>query len=140
VSRTANAVKGAVQTSAQSGVALGTSVQKNISDTLERQPLLLGAIGLAIGAGIASAFPSTRLESDFMGEAGAATREKIQDLASDTTDFVVARAKQTLHDVKQEAEAQGLTSSAAGYALSDVAEKVKSVAGSAHASVKDRLS
>lgn len=139
VGQTAGAMKGSAHTSAQSGMEMGTSLQQNLSATLQRQPLLLGAIGLAIGAGLASAFPSTKVESSFMGEAGAAVKEKIQEFASDTSELVTTKAKQVLDDVKKEAEVQGLTPSAAKEALQGAAEKVKTVAGSTRESAKGRL-
>jgi hypothetical protein len=43
-------------------------VQSTFSDLLERQPLVLGAIGLAVGAAIAGAFSASDLENDSMGE------------------------------------------------------------------------
>ena len=41
--------------------------QSSLAETLERQPLLLGAIGLAIGAMAAGAFESTRTEKEWLG-------------------------------------------------------------------------
>lgn len=113
-----------------------TPLQKNLNQALEKQPLLLGAIGLAIGAGIASAFQVTRLEQDLMGEAGSVVKDKIKEAAEFATD----RANQVLSDVKSEAEVQGLTPSATQETLKGVAEKVKSAAASASDPVKQRLS
>jgi chorismate mutase len=70
-----------------------------------------------------------------MGEAGTAARETFQELASETSELASKRAKQVLDEVKKEAEAQGLTPSAAKNMLKDIAEKVKTVAGSARKSV-----
>jgi hypothetical protein len=83
----AETAKGAGRPSTGLVREFGTSIQQNLSHSLERQPLLLGVIGLAIGAGIASAFPSTKVEMDVMGETGAAVKEKIQQLATDTTEI-----------------------------------------------------
>ena len=49
-------------------------VQSTFSDLLERQPLVLGAIGLAVGAAIAGAFD---LENDSMGELGDNVKEDL---------------------------------------------------------------
>ena len=138
--QSAHSVKRAAQTSARSGMEFGTSLQRNLSRILERQPLVLGAIGLAIGAGMASAFASTKVENDFMGEAGAATKEKMQEFASKTTEFATTRAKQVFDDVKNEAQAQGLAASAAKDAVKGLAEKARNVAGSTREAVKDRMS
>jgi hypothetical protein len=115
-------------------------LQVNLKQTLERQPLMLGLIGIAIGAAIASAFPSTDLEREVMGEAGATVKDKIQEIATGTTEFVSDRAKQVVSDVKQEVAAQGLTPAAAMEGLKDVAEKVKNVAGASREAIKGRLS
>ena len=52
------------------------TLQQNLTDTFERQPLLLGAIGLAIGAGMAAAVPATQMETEMVGDA--ADRVKAQ--------------------------------------------------------------
>jgi len=49
-------------------------VQSSFSDLIERQPLLLGAIGLAVGAAIAGAF---YLESDWVGELSDSVKEDL---------------------------------------------------------------
>jgi uncharacterized protein YjbJ (UPF0337 family) len=41
--------------------------QSSLASAFERQPLLLGAVGVAIGAAVAGAFQVTALESDTMG-------------------------------------------------------------------------
>ena len=71
----------------------------------EQQPLLLGAVGLAIGAAIASSFATTKVESEWIGEQGAATRDKLTQAAKDATD----RAWQA---GKDEAQKQNLTENA----------------------------
>lgn len=136
VAQAADAVREGVRNSAQWGREFGTPLKQTLTENLERQPLLLGAIGLAIGAGLAAAFPSTDIESDLMGRSGSAAREKLEELATETK----SRANQVLGDIKQEAQTQGLTPSGAKDAFSGVAEKVKTVAGSARQSVANRMS
>jgi hypothetical protein len=123
------------KTAVQAVESFRTPLQQNLNRALEKQPLLLGAIGLIIGAGIASAFPTTKVEQDVMGEAGTAVKDKIQE----ATEFATERAKQVFDDVKNEAEAQGLTAAGATEALKGVAGKVKSAATSSGNSVKQRL-
>jgi hypothetical protein len=118
----------------------GPSLQANLKQTLERQPLMLGAIGLAIGAAIASTFRATEVEREVMGEAGATVTDKIKEIATETTEFASDRARQVLQDVKAEAAAQGLTPTAAMDGLKGVAEKVKTAAGASRDAIKGRLS
>ncbi len=45
-----------------------TKAQSSLADMLERQPLMLGAIGLAIGATVAGAFRTSDLENEWIGD------------------------------------------------------------------------
>jgi hypothetical protein len=45
-----------------------TRAQSSLAGVLERQPLVLGAVGLAIGAAVASAFEASDLENEWVGE------------------------------------------------------------------------
>ena len=118
----------------------GTSVRKTLSVALERQPLFLGAIGLAVGAGIAATFASTQTEKELVGERAARVRDEVAEFASDKADFVRTKAKQVLEEVGKEAAAQGLTPAAAKDQFKSVGEKIKTVAATTRGTVKDRLS
>jgi hypothetical protein len=91
-------------------------MQSSLADTLERQPLVMGAIGLAIGAAVAGAFRTTDLESEWMGDisddvkadlgrrAGAVSRsldeasDTVMAELGDTAAEAVDRVKQTATD------------------------------------------
>ena len=45
-----------------------TSAQSSVTDLLERQPLVLGIVGAAIGAAVAGAFRTFDLENEWLGE------------------------------------------------------------------------
>ena len=135
VADTGTAIGGRINSAAVAGKEYGAAIQSRLSESLEQQPLLLGAIGLAIGAGIASTFATTAVESELMGEQGAAAREKLTGL----TDEVKDRAKQIAADVKDEANRQGLTADAARSAAAGIGEKIKTVAGAGRDSLTQRL-
>ena len=124
-----------INSATAAGREYGAAIQSRLSESLEKQPLLLGAIGLAIGAGIASTFATTAVESELMGEQGAAAREQLQGLAGDVTN----RAKQIVSDLKDEANRQGLTPDAAKSAAAGIGEKVKAVASAGRDSVAQRF-
>jgi uncharacterized membrane protein len=44
-----------------------TKAQSSLGDLMERQPLVIGAIGLAVGAALAGAFRTTQIEDNFIG-------------------------------------------------------------------------
>lgn len=45
-----------------------TKARSSLADLLERQPLVLGLVGMAIGAAVASAFRTSDLENEWLGE------------------------------------------------------------------------
>lgn len=127
----------AVQSKAGTFDDLGGALQENLKATFERQPLLLGAIGLAIGAGMAAAVPPTQVEAELVGDAAEDVRTKVKTFASETTDKVTAAAERTFAAVKDEAAAQGLTMQAAKDGAGAISGKLKSVARSVRG---DRMS
>ena len=108
-------------------------LQQNLKQTLERQPLLLGAIGLAIGAGIASSFAATQFERDAVGETAERVTDQLKEIATTQVDRATAAAERTLDAIKDEAQAQGLTAAAAKEGAAAIRKKVKSVASAASA-------
>ena len=125
----AQQVRERVVTAAQSGWDASAAWRGQLSDSLERQPLLLGAIGLAIGAGIASVLPATETERELVGDKAAAVRDEVTN-----------RATRLVSDVKAEAAAQGLTPAAAQGALEEVARRAKHVATKARDKVANPVS
>ena len=107
------------------------SLQQNLTDTFERQPLLLGAIGLAIGAGMAAAIPRTQMETEMVGDTADRVKSQVADSASTAVDKVTETAERTLEAVKKEAAAQGLTPQAARQGAAAVGAKLKAVADTA---------
>jgi hypothetical protein len=84
----------------------------------------LGAIGLAIGAGIAAALPATELEREYLGETSDALKAKAQQFASDQTARVKEVAETAISAATDEAARQGLTVEGAKSAAGAVSEKV----------------
>lgn len=105
-----------------------------IGDMLEREPLILGAIGVAIGAAVGAMLPSTSFEDEHLGpardelkaEAAAAIKS-----AEDEARNVAAKAADA---AKKEADTQGLNP--AGKPLAD---KAASVVKAASKEVKDSM-
>jgi hypothetical protein len=118
-----NATTSAAHAMQETGTKWGSAVQQNIADLFERQPLLLGAVGIAIGAGIAASIPTTGAENKVMGDASDFVREAVTEKA--------AQVKEMADAALHEAKAQGLTPEAAGEALRTVGAKVGAVASAA---------
>jgi len=113
---------------------VGQSLQGNLTQTLDRQPLLLGIIGLGIGASIASMFSSTEVEQELVGAAAAKVKDEFGEFAHQAGE----RVEKVLDDVKQEARDQGLTPERAGERLKEAAGRVKATAAAARDSILPR--
>jgi hypothetical protein len=110
-SRISDAVKGSLKTSShattQSEFArhFPSLFSNRLSDLLDRQPLALAAVGVAVGAAIASALPSTSAEDRVIGTAG----ENVKEALSDAAVSVVDKVGSVIEEVTDEAVAQNLT-------------------------------
>ena len=120
-----------VNAAAEQGRTYGRDLHSRLSESLEKQPLLLGALGLVIGVGVASAFATTSVEREWMGEHGSAAQEKLNNVVNQAKDL----ASTVVSDLKDEAKKQGFTPDAVTKAAGDMAEKVKTVANAARVSV-----
>lgn len=124
------AVGDRVRQAAASGREYGAAIQSRLSENLERQPLLLGAIGLAIGAGVAASFATTAVEREWIGDSAAAARDKAGEAVAD-------HARHVMSTVREEAERQNLTPEAMKETAATMAGKARNVAEAARDSAKE---
>jgi len=118
-----NAATSAAHAMQETGTKWGSAVQQSIGELFERQPLLLGAVGIAIGAAIAASIPTSEAENKVMGGASDFVRDAVSEKA--------AQVKEMADAAVHEAKAQGLTPEAAGEALRAISDKVGAVAQAA---------
>ena len=121
-----------------SGPEIFDTVRSNLSNLFKAQPLALGAIGIAIGAGIAAALPGTEIEADYLGETSDTIKAKAAQFASDQTERVTTVAGNVVEAVKEEASTQGLTLEGAKAAAGDISAKVSRVVDASGKSISDR--
>jgi hypothetical protein len=114
---------------------VGRRVQDTLSDLFARQPLLLGAVGLAIGAGIAASMPASETEDRVMGD----TADTVKDRAGELWRETKQRAVDTASRGMEEARKQGLAPEAAGNAARNIASKVMGVADKASSDIVGRI-
>jgi len=65
---------------------------------MEEQPLLLGAVGIAVGATIAALVPTTQRERELLGSASDSLADRASELASEKYEELRATASQTVED------------------------------------------
>jgi len=103
------------------------SVRSGLADLFERQPLALAALGVAIGAGIAAALPTTEVEAEYLGEASDAMKEKAREFAADQVDHAGAVAEKAYDAAADEARNQGLTTQGVNSAADEMTRKLHRV-------------
>jgi hypothetical protein len=130
-SEVADKAYGYAQNIPDAGGALFSTARENLSDLFRAQPLALGAVGLAIGAGIAAALPATDLEAEYFGEASASFKEQAVDFASEQVSRAATIAEEVVSAVSDEARNQGLSVDAAKSAVAGIPGKLGRVADAA---------
>lgn len=93
-------------------------MRQSANDLLRDQPLVVGALGLAVGAVLGAVMPLTRRENELMGE----TRDQFLEQAKEQAQHVYAEAKDVVskateaatETAKQESERRGLTPDKSG--------------------------
>ena len=93
-----------------------SGLQQKLSEFLDQQPLVLGAAGLALGAGIAASLPMSGPESQAFGKISDDLRHKVSDAMTQVKDIAAAAV--------DEAGAQGISTKAVRDGLSGVANKL----------------
>jgi hypothetical protein len=79
---TTEAVSNAAGAMHRGGTQLVNTIQRDLSDLFERQPLAVGAIGLVMGAAIGTAFSTTQVEADAFGETSHTLKKEAEELVS----------------------------------------------------------
>jgi len=126
ISDTASAVSGRVQQASQSARSRlqesAGSAQARMSEVtrrsqqqverakdrfgqmLEEQPLVMGAVGLAVGAALGAAIPSTRRENEMMGSARDDLLDRAKETAREQAETLKQSAQRVAETAKGEAE------------------------------------
>ena len=77
-----------------------TRAQSSLGDLLERQPLVLGAIGLAVGAAVAGAFRASDLENEWVGGYSDSVKEDLSERAGAVSQSVREAADTLKNEIK----------------------------------------
>ncbi|WP_375411601.1 hypothetical protein [uncultured Bradyrhizobium sp.] len=135
----ADAAYGYARNVPDAGGAFFGTARENLSEMFQAQPLALGAIGLAIGAGIAAALPATEVEAQYLGEVSDNLKRQASDFASEQVDRAATIADDVITAVSNEAQKQGLTMDAAKSAVADIPAKVSRVVDAAGKGMSEKL-
>lgn len=110
----------------------GRRARRGFLDTLEEQPLVLGAIGVAVGAALGAALPATEREDELMGETRDRLRRQAEEEGRKQAEKARDMADAAYGAAKEEADRQGLNTETGHSAASDLKNKAAKVADAAH--------
>ncbi|MCB1882377.1 MAG: DUF3618 domain-containing protein [Geminicoccaceae bacterium] len=114
-----------------------------MGEAFERQPLLIGALGLAAGAVLASLVPMSRREREWIGPYSDQAYREARGLAEEYGDRAKRAGEAALHAAREAADEEGLTPSGvrkgAGDTVRGFADSVRHVAEEARDAAKDEL-
>src|SRR4029077_10832024 len=85
------------------------NVRGNLTNLFKAQPLALGAIGLAIGAGIAAALPNTDIEDAYLGETSETLKSRAAHIAGQKIEKATTLAGDVVEAAADSARKEGLT-------------------------------
>jgi hypothetical protein len=114
------------------------AARDSLTELFRAQPLALGAIGLAIGAGIAAALPKTAVEDAYLGEVSQTVKTQAAEIGGQQVEKATALASDVVEAASAEARKQGLTPDGAKAAVDDITGRVGRVVGAAKNSVGER--
>lgn len=115
------------------------AARDNLTELFRAQPLALGVVGLAIGAGIAAAFPATDVEDAYMGEVSDTVRSKTAEVAGEQIERATTLATNVIDAATEEAQKQGLTPEGASAAVGEIAERMGRVVDAARSGASNML-
>jgi len=99
-----------------------STVKSTVDDVLNYQPLAVAFVGLAAGAAVAAAFPTTRVEQQALGP----TADKLSDVAASATKELSKAAAAAGDQLKTAADERGLNADGFKEVVSEVARSFES--------------
>ena len=103
-------VQASISEAAASAVQAAQSSADKTLDTLDRYPLIVGAIGLGVGALLGAAIPRTSAETELVGELSEDVQDRARGMVSTGMEAAKRAATEVYNTAAQEADSQGLTS------------------------------
>jgi ElaB/YqjD/DUF883 family membrane-anchored ribosome-binding protein len=118
----------------------GGKTKETFNYLRDEQPLVLGALGFALGAALGAGLPSTQREDELMGEARDQVIHRVQELGEEQLDKAKHVASAAANAALDQAHKEGMTQENADQALREATEKVERVANASVDAAKQAAS
>ena len=139
VGNVSDRVMGATADMGSAAGDMGQRARQTAQDMFQREPLVIAALGLAVGTAIGAMLPSTTLEDEQLGRYGDKLRDTAEDLMEKGVEGAKEVAAETYETIKEEADHHGLSGSGETSVVEQVGEVVKSAAAKTEKTVRARI-
>ena len=117
----------------------GGRTQETFNYLRDEQPLVLGALGFALGAALGAGLPPTQREDELMGETRDQVVQRAQELGEEQLDKAKQVASAASGAALDQAHQEGLTQERADQALRQTTEKIERVANASVEAAKKEV-
>jgi hypothetical protein len=136
--RTGGEISRAAGDAATTASDLGRRAGSQFSDLLERHPLVLGGLALAIGAAIAYSFRPTETEARMLGESSDRFRRRAGAMAEEQFQRAQTVAERAYAAASDEAREQGISAEGGREATTELGRKARAVADRAQEAAREK--
>lgn len=123
--------------SAEYAAERARDMSSRTADYLKDQPLLMGVLGVAVGAALAMLVPPTRYEREIAGDLRRSLGNQAREAASEVSQKAARVAEAVLDTAHEAAQREGLTGMSPSQVAADAREKVADTAGKVRTVVEE---
>ncbi|TPK61517.1 hypothetical protein FJ930_27735 [Mesorhizobium sp. B2-4-15] len=138
VSAAAREASGGAARYGSATVEQATKVTTAAADMLSQEPLVLAALGLALGTAVGALLPHTDFEDQQLGQTSENIRDKANELLSQGVDGAKEVAADAYRTLKEEADNKGVSGDSASL-VDKVSDVVRNTAAKTERNVRDKL-
>jgi hypothetical protein len=138
--RTTGGISRATGGAATAASDLGRQARSQFSEVFERHPLVLGALGLALGAAIAYSFRPTETEARWVGESSDRFKRRAREMAEEQFHRARSVAERAYEAARDEAKEQGISPEGGREAAMEIGRKARAVADRATEAARETWS
>jgi hypothetical protein len=118
-SRVSERAKVGIDETVSSGAEMAKRAGDELLSAADRYPLLVGGVGLALGAIIGAALPRTSVESELVGDLSEEMQSRAGEIVKTSMEAGKEGAGEVIGEAAREAKKQGLISETSGKAASE---------------------